>query len=202
MSVLSDQDREKYDETSDDRFYRQPRFVTHVDDEFLQRLTGLYADLLSPADRVFDAMSSHVSHLPKYQFERVVGHGMNEQELAANDALDEYFCQNLNEEQDLPLTADSFDAVLCAVSVQYLQYPEAVFSEFARVLDRGGVLVVSFSHRMFPTKAIRAWRQASMAGRADLVCSYVDAAGAFGEPETVRERPGEDPFSAVLAVRS
>ena len=53
----------------------------------------------------------------------------------------------------------SVDVVCCALSVQYLQFPAAVFEEFARVLDEGGHLIVSFSNRMFPTKAVRAWRQ-------------------------------------------
>ena len=197
--VLSESEREKVDTSPDPGFYDRPRLVTHVDDAFLDRLTGLYAGLLSPSDRVFDAMSSHVSHLPDHDFARVVGHGLNRTELAANGALDEWFVQDFNAEQSLPLSEGAFDAVLCAVSVQYLQYPAAVFAEFRRVLAPGGVLVVSFSNRMFPTKAVRAWRTRSMDERADLVCEYVEAAGGFETVETVRERPGSDPFYAVVA---
>jgi ubiquinone/menaquinone biosynthesis C-methylase UbiE len=98
----------------------------------------------------------------------------------------------------LPLADDSVDAVLCALSVQYIQYPEAVFSEFARVLAPEGVLVVSFTNRMFPTKAVRAWRTASMDGRASLVDSYCRAAG-LTVTDVVRERPDADPFYAVIA---
>ena len=201
--VLSEPDREKVDTSPDPTFYDQPRFVTHVDDAFLDRLTALYADLLSPGDRVFDAMSSYVSHLPDERFERVVGHGLNRAELAANDALDEWFVQNFNADQSLPLSDGAFDAVLCAVSVQYLQYPAAVFSEFRRVLAPGGVLVVSFSNRMFPTKAVRAWRARSMDERAALVREYASAAG-LETVETVGEQPGPraDPFYAVVARRS
>jgi SAM-dependent methyltransferase len=201
MSELSESERRKVDARADETFYTQPRYVTHVDDAFLARLTDLYERVLSPGDRLLDAMSSHVSHLPDVDFERVVGHGMNADELAANDRLDEWFVQNFNENQTLPLETAAFDAVLCAVSVQYLQYPEAVFAEFARALAPGGVLVVSFSNRMFPTKAIRAWREASMDGRADLVCRYVAATGEFDEPTVVREQPGQDPFYAVIARR-
>jgi SAM-dependent methyltransferase len=201
MSVLSDDDRRKIDARDDGDFYAKPRFVTHVDDAFCERLTALYAAELAAGDRVFDAMSSHVSHLPDLAFERVVGHGMNAAELAANDCLDEWFVQDFNADRSLPLATDAFDAVCCAVSVQYLQYPGAVFAEFARVLAPGGVLIVSFSNRMFPTKAIRAWREASMEGRADLVCRYVEAADGFGEPAVVRDRAGRDPFYAVVARR-
>jgi SAM-dependent methyltransferase len=199
--VLDAAERRKVDPGDDARFYDQPRFVVHVDDGFVERLRSLYADLLSPGDRVFDAMSAWTSHLPGTAFDRVVGHGMNAAELEANDRLDEWFVRNLNEDQRLPLETGAFDAVLCAVSVQYLQYPGAVFAEFGRVLAPGGVVVVSFSNRMFPTKAVRAWREATMDGRADLVAEYVRAAGVFEEPELVTDRPERDPFYAVVARR-
>ena len=200
MSVLSDSDRRKLDDSRDDRFYDTPRFVTHADDPFLERLTTLYDATLTSGDRVFDAMGSWVSHLPSKQFDRVVGHGLNETELEENTRLDECFVQNLNESQSLPLAPDSFDAICCALSVQYLEYPAAVFSEFARILDDGGVLVVSFSSRMFPAKAVNAWRSASMSGRADLVESYMEAGGL--EPVSrITERPGRDPFYAIVAHR-
>jgi SAM-dependent methyltransferase len=196
--VLSDSDRSKLDSGSDDVFYDSPRFVTHADDAFLARLTDVYASVLSPGDHVFDAMGSWVSHLPDIQFERVVSHGLNEAELAANDALDEWFVQDLNEDQTLPLADEAFDAVLCALSVQYLQYPAAVFAEFARVLAPGGVLVVSFTNRMFPTKAIRAWRAGSMDERRALVESYCEAGG-LPVVDVVSETPGSDPLVAVIA---
>ena len=202
MAELSRRERRKIDTRDDDLFYDQPRFVTHVDDAFCERLTALYREHLSPGDAVFDAMSSHVSHLPEIAFDRVVGHGMNADELAANDRLDEWFVQNFNEAQTLPLETGAFDAVCCAVSVQYLQYPTAVFAEFARVLAPDGVVIVSFSNRMFPTKAIRAWRAASMDERAELVCRYVDSTEAFETPTVVRDQPGRDPFYAVVARRN
>ena len=198
-SVLSAADRRKLDSGSDGDFYESPRFVTHADDGFLERLTELYDETVPDDGRVFDAMSSWVSHLPGAGYERVVGHGLNGAELDANDRLEEWFCQDLNAEQDLPLADDAFDAVLCALSVQYLQYPAAVFSEFARVLDDDGVLVVSFTNRMFPTKAVRAWRSASMAERERLVRSYVEAAGSLDSTRVVRDRPDTDPFRAVVA---
>ncbi|ELZ49645.1 hypothetical protein C464_04186 [Halorubrum coriense DSM 10284] len=198
-TVLSDRDRRKRDDRPDGTFYADPRFVTHADDAFLDRLTALYASVTDPGDRVLDAMSSWVSHLPDTEYDRVVGHGLNEAELAANDRLDEYVVRDLNDAQSLPFADDAFDAVCCALSVQYLQYPGPVFAEFARVLAPGGTLVVSFSNRMFPTKAVRAWRAASMDERADLVERYL-AAGGFAVADRIAERPGEDPFFAVVGT--
>ena len=196
--LLSAADRAKLDSGADAAFYDQPRFVTHADDGFLDRLTGVYGSVLDDGDRVLDAASSWVSHLPDREYGRVVGHGLNEAELAANDALDEWVLQDLNADRDLPFDGDAFDAVLCALSVQYLQYPGDVFAEFGRVLAPDGVVVVSFTNRMFPTKAVRAWRTAGMDGRIDLVRSYCEAGG-LAVTDVVRDRPGTDPFVAVIA---
>jgi len=201
--VLSPAERTRRDPGPDAEFYDEPRYVTHVDDEFLTRLTRLYRDYLADGAVVFDAMSSWRSHLPvDVEYERVVGHGMNEAELAENPRLDAHFVQDFNRDQSLPLADGRFDAVTCALSVQYLQYPTAVVREFGRVLRPGGVLVVAFSNRLFPTKAIRKWRRSTMDERAELVCSYVEAAGGFEAPIVVRDRSTADPFYAVVARRA
>ena len=195
--ILSEADRDKIDTGSDESFYRSPRFVTHADDDFLSRLTELYASVMSPGDRVFDAMSSWVSFLPPLSFDRVVGHGLSRAELEANEQLDEFFVQDFNADQTLPLDDEQFDIVCCALSVQYLQYPGAIFSEFERILAPGGSGIVSFTNRMFPTKAVRAWRIRSMDERASLVEEYFTAGG-FNQTERVVDQPGNDPFYAVI----
>ena len=210
-SVLSDAQRQKQNTRPDRDFYRQPRLVQHVDERFRERLTELYRNQLCAGDDVLDLMSSWVSHLPQeMQLGRVVGHGMNEEELASNDQLEDYFVQNLNETQRLSIADDSFDAVLCAVSVQYVQYPESVFAEVARVLKPGGRVIVSFSNRMFAQKAIRAWRKATGPDRLQLVERYVETTEAFEDVQTISEHPfvpptqrflggAPDPFYAVHA---
>ncbi|MEG3843331.1 SAM-dependent methyltransferase, partial [Microcoleus sp. herbarium14] len=55
--------RTKLDDTDDTLFYSSPRFVTHVDDGFIEQLTDLYRERLKPNTRIFDMMSSWVSHL-------------------------------------------------------------------------------------------------------------------------------------------
>lgn len=197
-AVLTALGRSQRDDGDDGEFYDSPRFVRHADDGFHKRLTDVYGSVLSPGDRIFDAMSSWVSHLPNGDYGRTVGHGLNEAELTANDALDEWFVQNLNRDQSLPLDDNTFDAVLCALSVQYLQYPGAVFSEFSRVLTPGGRVVISFTNRMFPTKAVRAWRVADMAERTSLVESYCQAGG-LSVTEIVETHPETDPLVAVIA---
>lgn len=78
---------------------------------------------------ILDLMSSWISHLPEQvKYKKVVGHGLNAQELARNPRLDYFFVKDLNKEQELEMENASFDAVLCTVSVQYLQQPEKVFT--------------------------------------------------------------------------
>jgi SAM-dependent methyltransferase len=211
--LLQPHQRTKLDETDDQLFYDFPRFVTHVDPGFIQQLTNLYRDRLQPNTQILDLMSSWVSHLPEdLQFAHVEGHGLNAEELAKNPRLDHYFVQNLNQSPKLPLPDQSFDAVLNTVSVQYLQYPEAVFSEIHRILKPGGIAIVSFSNRMFFQKAIQAWRDSTEAGRVNLVKGYFQKAG-FEEVEAIANKAGYpsfmqwlpammgDPFYAVVAER-
>ena len=212
--LLQPAQRTKLDESSDTFFYDAPRFVTHVDDGFIQRLTDLYRDRLTPGSRIFDMMSSWVSHLPDdLALDWVEGHGMNAEELAKNHRLDHYFVQNLNETPKLPLADQSFDAVLNTVSVQYLQQPEAVFGEIYRILKPGGLAIISFSNRMFYQKAIAAWRDGSESNRVSLVKGYFKSVPGFSTPEVITHTPsippilqmlgmpGGDPFYAIVAER-
>ena len=212
--LLQPAQRTKLDESSDTFFYDAPRFVTHVDDGFIQRLTDLYRDRLTPGSRIFDMMSSWVSHLPDdLALDWVEGHGMNAEELAKNRRLDHYFVQNLNETPKLPLADQSFDAVLNTVSVQYLQQPEAVFGEIYRILKPGGLAIISFSNRMFYQKAIAAWRDGSESNRVSLVKGYFKSVPGFSTPEVITHTPslpailqmlgmpGGDPFDAIVAER-
>ncbi len=209
MLLTSDQ-REKIDRTDDADFYSDPRFVTHIDAAFIQRLTNLYRQQLQPQTKILDLMSSWVSHLPsEMEFAEVCGHGLNEAELSRNPRLDRYFVQNLNKDLQLPCADAEFAAVLNTVSVQYLQYPETIFAEILRILQPGGQAIVSFSNRMFPHKAINAWRDGGDEQHLELVCRYFRSVVGFSEPEVVAHRGGgilpwlslTDPFYAVMATK-
>ncbi|CAM9251766.1 unnamed protein product [Choristocarpus tenellus] len=78
-------------------------------------------------------MSSWVSHLPpEITYSRVDGHGMNMEELNKNGRLDGKKVWDLNADPHLPFEIGVYDAVVCAVSVQYLQRPEEVFADVCR----------------------------------------------------------------------
>jgi SAM-dependent methyltransferase len=175
---------ERVDESLDTRFYQDPRLVVHVDEHFIASLGQFYTDWLPEGGVILDLMSSYKSHLPaEYNPGFVVGHGMNEIELQANDQLNKYFIQDLNRDPSLPFEANHFDSVLNTVSVQYLRRPVEVFREVGRVLKPGGVFIVSFSNRMFPTKAVALWRNLDEQGRVDLVQQYFNESKAFEAPQ-------------------
>ena len=168
----------RLDEEDDAAFYEPARLVTHIDDNAVRVLTGLYREILPAGGVLLDLMSSWVSHLPKdVEYAEVIGHGMNAEELAANPRLSRRFVQNLNRDTKLPLADASVDAAMICVSIQYLQQPVAVLREVARVLRPGAPIVISFSNRCFWTKAVAIWRSLDDAGHAKLVSLYLTEVG-------------------------
>lgn len=201
--LLRPNQRTKLDDTDDTQFYSMPSFVTHVDEGFIDQLTQLYRDRLQPNTRILDMMSSWVSHLPEeIEFAHVEGHGLNAEELARNRRLNHYFVQNLNENPKFPLPDQDFDAVLNCVSVQYLQYPDAVFFEIHRILKPRGIAIISFSNRMFFQKAISAWRDGTEASRVELVKSYFQSVPGFSPPEVIARQSAAPSFLQMLGIGS
>ncbi len=190
------------DESDDAGFYAFDRFVTHIDDGAIAAVGELYVELgLTGPDGsgpVLDLCSSWISHFPAAP-ERLVVTGMNANELAGNEMADEWFVQDLNVDPTLP-----FDAVTCAVSIDYLTRPLDVCAEAARVLRPGGVMVCTFSNRCFPTKAIRGWLANDDAGRMAIVARYLELTAGFDEPVIEHRNPDAptDPLYAVWARRS
>jgi SAM-dependent methyltransferase len=194
---------DKVDPSPDAEFYAYPRFVTHIDDEAIAAVTRVYRERLPQSGAVLDLMSSWVSHLPEdIAYTSVVGHGMNEEELAANPRLSRWFVQDLNIEATLPLGDGGFDGACLCVSVQYLQRPVDVFREVHRVLRPGAPFVVSFSNRCFPTKAVAIWQSLSGPDQQHLIGAYMRAAG-FADVTGQAFMPLQgDPLWIVTSVAS
>jgi hypothetical protein len=189
------------EDSSDDRdFYAEARLITHIDDGAIAALTGFYRSALPPGGAICDLMSSWVSHLPgDVGYGEVIGHGMNAEELAANPQLTRWFVQDLNANPRLPLEDASLDAAMICVGVQYLQDAVPVLADVRRTLKVGAPLIVSFSNRCFPTKAVAVWLRLNDAGHAALVQLYLEAAG-FNDIETQVLSDGGrcDPMYAVV----
>jgi len=193
----------RHDETPDSLFYRQPRFVTHIDDAAIAAVTQIYRELFPPDGDVLDLMSSWVSHLqPEVAYRHVFGVGMNDAELAANPRLNGYVVHDLNARPSIPLATATFDAAAICVSIQYLTNPVEVLRDLGRVLRPRGVLAITFSNRCFPAKAVAIWQSLSDMGHGKLIGDYLRQAGNWTAVE-LQDRgsagPGEDPLYAVIA---
>ena len=193
---------DRADESVDPVFYSVPRLVTHIDDGAIAAVGALY-DELGIDGEVLDLMSSWVSHFTSPP-RRLTVLGMNERELAANEAAAERIVHDLNADPRIPLADESIDDAVCCVSVDYLVRPIEVFRDVARVLRPGGRFVCTFSNRVFPTKAIRGWLLADEHERPQLVAEYFRRSKVF-EPATVALRTPPrhlgDPLWAVWAAR-
>jgi SAM-dependent methyltransferase len=202
-SALSAEHFARVDETDDALFYEMPRLVKHIDEPACAALAAWFRNNLPAGGDILDLMSSCVSHLPTdVAFRRVCGLGMNEDELAANPQLTDHLIHDLTRDPTLPFADGEFDVCLISVSVQYLIHPLEVFAEIARVLRPGAICAVSFSNRMFPTKAIALWRAMGDKDHARLVGYYFIQSGGFEAPEFTDLSPDtrrSDPLFLVTA---
>jgi SAM-dependent methyltransferase len=180
----------KQDESPDSLFYAQPRLVNHIDDFAIAAVGEAYRHFLPPNGDYLDLMSSWVSHFPAdMAVNSLAGHGMNEMELQANRRLTSWFVQDLNINPKLPLPDEQFDGVVICVSIQYLTRPVEVFREIGRVLKPGCPLIVAFSNRCFPTKAVAVWQWLDDSQHADLIGTYAEEAGCFEAAEAFDYSP-------------
>jgi SAM-dependent methyltransferase len=189
------------DESPDELFYVQPRFVEHIDGAAIADVERIHRERLPAGGEILDLMSSWVSHLPAdVAYARVAGLGMNAAELAGNPRLDAFVVHDLNANPALPFADASFDAATICVSIQYLTDPVAVLRDLARVVRPGGVGIVTFSNRCFPTKAVAVWQAVDDHGHLLLVSKYFESAGWQGiEVVSSPPRP-HDPLYAVVAT--
>lgn len=194
----------RIDEGPDPDFYDMPRKVVHIDDHAIAAVKQFFRDTL-PADGVIlDLMSSWRSHWPPdLSKQRLVGLGMNAEEMSDNPDLDDFVIHDLNANPQLPFEDAIFDAVVVTVSIQYMTQPVDVFREVNRILKPDGPFAVLFSNRMFPTKAVAIWRGLSDRQHAELIGAYFQQAGNFTAIEAQDRSPQgvghADPLYVVMA---
>ncbi len=202
MSKIPQRAFRRQDESPDEEFYRTPRLVTHIDDGAIAAVTQLYREYFPVDGEILDLMSSWVSHLPpEIGYRRVVGLGMNEEELRRNPRLDGYVVRNLNRNPKLPFEDAGFDGCGICVSIDYLTRPVEVLRELGRTLRPGAPVVITFSNRCFPTKAVAVWHELNDAGHARLVERYLREAGNWEDIHSLDRSPRcpfGDPLYAVV----
>ena len=191
----------RLDESDDRQFYATDRFVSHLDSLALDTVEKLIRELVVEENPVIlDLMAGWDSHIhEKLEPTRVVGLGLNRNELSRNRALSDVVIHDLNEDPSLPFPDQTFDAVINTVSVDYMTKPIQVFGEVGRILKPGGLFLVIFSNRMFPEKAVRVWRESSEEERVLLVEDFFKASGLFEKTSVFiskgKPRPEGDKYS-------
>ena len=210
MEILTYQQRQKPDETNDSLFYSTPKFVYHLDSNFRKNLSELYEKEIENNSSVLDLMSSWDSYLPtNIKYKKVIGHGLNKEELEKNKALDDYWIQNFNINQKIPLENGTIDFCLMVAAWQYLQYPEKISEEIARILNQNGKFIIAFSNRAFWHKAPNIWTYSSEIERIEYVRNILVKNG-FCEPKIIKKFTQEnyllpflnrDPFYCIISKR-
>ena len=200
---FSDGAFERDDERADATFYRNPRWVHHIDETAREMVQNTYARFLADGMHVLDLMSSWQSHIPAgLHLDRSVGLGLNRDELEKNSQLSEFRVHDLNADPTLPFDSNTFDAVINTASVEYLTDPLTVFMEVNRILQPEGHFIVTFSNRWFPTKAIKIWRELHEFERMGLVLEYFLRTGGFKDLQTYSirglPRPHDDKYFPEL----
>lgn len=188
----------RMDERSDDSFYANPRMVQHLDSRALQTVNGLYKRLIPSQSEVLDLMASFDSHLQGTDYSTLHLLGMNAKELSSNQAASSSVVQDLNDSSTLPYENNSLDAIISTASIEYLTQPTEILAEALRILRPGGLTVLSFSNRWFPTKAIRVWSELHMFERVGMVTQWMQRAG-YTRLHTFSSRgwprPADDPHA-------
>ncbi|MGB5396898.1 MAG: methyltransferase domain-containing protein, partial [Gammaproteobacteria bacterium] len=99
---------------------------------------------------------------------------------------------------------NSFDAIVCTASFEYLTQPDEVLNALASVLKPGGLLVITFSNRWFPTKAVKIWSDIHEFERIGLVSECLQRNGDFSELHTLSSRglprPRDDKYASELLL--
>ena len=192
----------RVDESPDPLFYDFPRKVVHIDDAAIAAVKQFFREVLPPNGVVLDLLSSWRSHWPEgFPKQRLVGLGLNAEEMADNPDLDEFVVHDVNAEPRLPFEDGVFDAAVLTVSIQYVTKPIEVFRDVNRILKPGGLFAVIFSNRMFPTKAVAVWRALDDEQHFKLINSYFHYAGNFVDVQNQdRTPPAEDYTDPVYVV--
>ncbi len=192
----------RIDDSEDEAFYSMPRFLVHIDDGAIAKVGEIYAQLLPQGGAILDMMSSWRTHLTEQvRPSRVVGVGLNLAEMEDNPQVTEPVVHNVNTNARLPFEGAQFDGAIMTVSVQYLVHPVQTFSEVGRVLKPGAPFIVTFSNRMFPTKAVAIWQYLDERDRVGLVGRYFKDSGAFEKMDAIdRSAPTDPPSDPIYAV--
>jgi len=197
----------------DEHYHAGPRFVHAVDDAARAALTAAYAEAFADAAALalarggrdaepaaLDLCASWASNYPPAPLlGRATGVGLCAAELE-RAGFDEWAALDACA-APLPLAAGAADVVTLAFGAEYLARPVAAFREAARVLARGGALLVAFSDRLAaPARATAAWAAWGERERVRAVAAWAREAG-FARVDARDASPLRGVTDALVVVR-
>ena len=181
-------DFSRSDERDDDNFYDQPRYVAHIDDGAIARLTTYFDTAIPRKGRILDFCTSWHSWYPDDRVSavqneelKVYGIGMNKPELDKNQLFKNHpgraLVLDLNKNPDIRAQFPKdesgellrFDTATCTVSIDYLNKPVEVLSSLRECMNQEGKVHLIISNRCFPTKAVKIWLELDTDERLQLV---------------------------------
>jgi SAM-dependent methyltransferase len=200
-TLFEPNDFTRLDESDDRVFYETDRFVNHLDSLAQSTVKALIGELIIEENPVIlDLMAGWDSHVPeKIKPSKIVGLGLNRNELHKNHDLTEIVIHDINADPRLPFPNDNFNVVINTVSIDYMTRPLEVFREVGRILRPGGLFLVIFSNRMFAQKAVKIWREADEDERIILVDEFFKESGLFDNPTLFMSRGKPRPRSDKYA---
>ncbi|MCP4076469.1 MAG: methyltransferase domain-containing protein [Gammaproteobacteria bacterium] len=187
---LSSNPFSRVDSEDDALFFKQPDFTPFWDSTALRQVSDLYETLIPDQAQVLDLMAGAHSPLQEAEIDvnSITCAGLNDAEMEQNSSCNQRFCVDVNSISSLPFQSDQFDIVLIHAAIEYVINPELIFAEIKRVLKPSGRVIISFSNRSFPQKAIQLWTGAHEFERPAIVLSYLRASGGFGNFNSYSKR--------------
>ncbi len=167
----------------------QQALKPQLDSIATEQIADLHSKLIPKYSKTLDLMSGQFSYLADdHETGLLAGIGINEDELSANQRLDTYQIQNVNDDAILPFEENSFDDAICTLSIETLTDPLKTMKEVARVVNSGGKFIITFSNNGISPQAISLWGQLHPFERIQLVLEYFRQSGLFKELNTFSKR--------------
>ena len=131
--------------------------------ESQKALSSHYERFLKEHSTILDLGASVNSYLgenkSQKKLSKVIGLGINEEEMKLNTYLDERIVQDLNENYVLPFENEIFDTVFITNTMEYLINPRDIMREIFRVLKPEGQVIFAFTaHEEDEEHKIKMWK--------------------------------------------
>ena len=187
---FSDQPFRRQDEGDDADYFRAPSLTPFWDRRALAQVSAHYDRLIPAQAHILDLMAGAHSPLEESSLDiaRLCCAGLNAAELVHNPICHQRLVLNVNTIEALPFADQQFDVVLIHAAIEYVTQPFLLFREISRVVKPRGRIIISFTNRWLPDKAIRLWSDVDEFERPAIILSYLRSTGTFSNFQSYSKR--------------